>query len=66
VHGPYRHWVHEHLFEPACGGTICRDSVDYDVLGGTVVNSLFVRGDLLKIFSFRQQKLREMFRVSHE
>jgi ligand-binding SRPBCC domain-containing protein len=59
--GPYRRWRHEHAFEPAGEGTICRDVVDYDVFGGALVHSLFVRSNLLKIFAFRQVKLRELF-----
>jgi ligand-binding SRPBCC domain-containing protein len=59
--GPYRLWQHEHLFEAAEGGTLCHDIVDYDVYGGSLMNALFVRPDLFKIFAFRQSKLRELF-----
>jgi ligand-binding SRPBCC domain-containing protein len=59
--GPYRRWHHQHEFEPADGGTVCRDTVDYKVHGGSLINSLFVRPDLFKIFAFRQSKLRELF-----
>jgi len=40
---------------------MCHDIVDYEVYGGALINSLFVRPDLLKIFAFRQSKLRELF-----
>ena len=59
--GPYRRWHHEHIFEPVPGGTLCRDVVNYDVLGGRLVHSLFVRPDLFRIFTFRQEKLSELF-----
>lgn len=59
--GPYRRWHHEHLFEAAEGGTRCRDIVDYDVYGGSLINALFVRPDLFKIFAFRRSKLCELF-----
>ena len=59
--GPYRRWRHEHVFETADGGTMCRDAVDYVVYGGSLINTLFVRPDLFKIFAFRQDKLRELF-----
>lgn len=59
--GPYKRWHHEHLFEEADGGTMCRDMVNYEVYGGSLVNALVVRPDLLKIFTFRQSKLRELF-----
>src|SRR5262249_3770022 len=59
MRGPYRRWHHEHQFEEVPGGTLCRDVVDYDVLGGRLVHTLVVRRDLEKIFAFRHQKLRE-------
>ena len=59
--GPYRRWRHQHEFEPADDGTVCRDTVDYEVHGGSLINSLFVRPDLFKIFAFRQSRLRELF-----
>jgi ligand-binding SRPBCC domain-containing protein len=59
--GPYRRWHHEHQFEATDEGTLCRDIVDYEVYGGALINSLAVRHDLLKIFSFRQDKLRDFF-----
>jgi ligand-binding SRPBCC domain-containing protein len=61
IRGPYRHWKHQHIFEATNGGTRCRDIIDYEVYGGTIVHSLFVRRDLLAIFAFRHQALRELF-----
>lgn len=59
--GPYRRWQHQHVFEQTDGGTLCRDTVDYQVYGGVLINTLFVRPDLFKIFAFRQSRLRELF-----
>jgi ligand-binding SRPBCC domain-containing protein len=59
--GPYRAWIHEHLFEERNGGTLARDLVQYGVLGGWLVNRLFVRRDVERILRFRQTRLREMF-----
>jgi ligand-binding SRPBCC domain-containing protein len=59
--GPYRRWYHEHLFEPKDNGTLCLDRVDYAVFGGTLVDRLFVRPDLERIFEFRRKKLLELF-----
>ena len=59
LRGPYRLWRHEHTFEEEAGGTRVRDVVHYAVLGGAVVNALFVRPDLRKIFFYRQKKLAE-------
>jgi ligand-binding SRPBCC domain-containing protein len=62
--GPYRRWRHQHIFEVVDGGTLCRDIVDYAVPGGWLIDALVVRHDVLKIFSFRQTKLRELFPAS--
>ena len=61
MRGPYRFWHHEHRFEEQAGGTLCRDTVDYNVLGGRIVNRLFVAPDLRRIFAFRQARLNELF-----
>ena len=60
-HGLYRAWVHEHLFEERDGGTLVRDRVRYSVLGGGIVQRLFVGPNLRRIFDYRCKKLREMF-----
>jgi len=57
VRGPYRRWRHEHVFDIAENGTFCRDIVDYEVPGGALVDRLFVRPDLRRIFRFRQETL---------
>ena len=59
--GPYRAWIHQHTFEERDGGTLARDRVRYDVIGGRLVNRFFVRRDVEKIFGFRQEKLLEIF-----
>lgn len=59
--GPYRQWHHEHLFEEADDGTLCRDVVDYEVFGGRVIDALLVRRDLYTIFEYRQRKMIELF-----
>jgi len=57
VRGPYRFWIHEHLFEREAGGTIVRDRVRYGVPGGGLVDRLLVRPDLERIFDFRRDRL---------
>jgi ligand-binding SRPBCC domain-containing protein len=64
IRGPYRRWRHEHVFDEMPGGTICRDLVDYAAPGGWLIDRLFVRTDLAKIFLFRQHKLNELFSMS--
>jgi ligand-binding SRPBCC domain-containing protein len=59
--GPYRLWVHEHLFVPKNEGTLITDNVKYAVPGGPIVNKLFVAGDVAKIFEYRKRRLEEIF-----
>lgn len=61
IRGPYRRWVHEHLFEPRDGGTVARDEVRYVAPLDCIVHSLFVRRDIEQIFQFRAEVLRERF-----
>ena len=56
--GPYRLWVHHHTFTPLeDGGVHTTDEVTYAVPGGRLVNRLFVRPDLRRIFDYRQEQL---------
>ena len=59
--GPYRRWHHVHTFEARDGGTCVRDHVAYASVGGRLVNALFLRRDLREIFTYRQQRLTELF-----
>lgn len=59
--GPYRQWIHEHRFEEKDGGTNCVDHVRHGVLGGALVEKLFVRRDVKRIFDFHRLKLLALF-----
>lgn len=59
--GPYRRWIHEHLFVADGDDTVVRDRVDYDVYGGRIIERLLVRPDLRRIFGYRLQTLQTMF-----
>jgi len=61
LRGPYRQWIHEHTFEERDGGTLAKDRVRYAVPGGWLIEKLFVRRDIERIFAFRRQKLAEFF-----
>ena len=61
ISGPYRYWHHLHTFTPDRGGTQVRDVVEYSVLGGWLTDRLLVRRDLNRIFSYRQERLAEIF-----
>ena len=65
--GPYKLWHHTHTFEERNDLTLCRDDVRYWPRGGALIDWLFVRRDVERIFAFRQKKLRELFgTVPHE
>ena len=59
--GPYRLWVHEHTFESKDGGTMIRDHVRYAVPGGTLIQKFLVAPDLERVFSYRLERLREIW-----
>jgi ligand-binding SRPBCC domain-containing protein len=62
--GPYRLWVHEHLFEEQREGTLIRDRVRYAVPGGPLaplLHRLLVGPDVRKIFAHRRQVLTAIF-----
>lgn len=57
LRGPYSLWHHTHSFTAVDGGTLCSDRVRYRPKGGSIINKLFVRKDVAKIFDFRKQQL---------
>ena len=61
VRGPYRYWIHQHTFEPDGDGTIARDLVRYDHIGGRLVNRLMVGRDVETVFAYRRKVLEEVF-----
>jgi ligand-binding SRPBCC domain-containing protein len=61
LRGPYRSWRHDHYFSARGGGTLLEDHVEYSVLGGSVINTLLVEPDLLRVFEYRRRKMLEIF-----
>lgn len=59
--GPYRAWIHEHTFAECKDGCLVEDLVRYAIVGGRLVNYLFVRGDVRRIFEYRAQMLQKIF-----
>ncbi|MFI4859499.1 MAG: SRPBCC family protein [Phycisphaerales bacterium JB063] len=62
--GPYKRWHHTHTFEPKDGGTLCRDTVQYQPPGGPLaplINKLAVQRDVENIFRYRAQQLDKRF-----
>lgn len=58
--GPFRRWVHEHVFEESTAGTRAVDNVSYAVPGGRLVHGLFVAKDLRRLFTHRHARLRAL------
>lgn len=59
--GPYRLWHHRHSFETVDGGTSMVDTVHYMSPLHRLLDPLFIRRDVTKIFEHRTQKLDELF-----
>jgi ligand-binding SRPBCC domain-containing protein len=62
--GPYSMWHHEHWLREINGGVEIRDRVSYKIpygIIGKMMEKLFIRNQLKKIFEFRYQKLIELF-----
>ncbi len=65
--GPYRLWHHEHFFRELPGGEVeLRDLIHYmPPLGllGSIVNTLAIRPQLMRIFDFRAEVLERISRA---
>lgn len=62
--GPYSLWHHTHEFIKVPGGTLMRDKVQFRLpLGylGWIGGRAFVKSDVNKIFSYRREKIYELF-----
>ncbi|MCE7060409.1 SRPBCC family protein [Dyadobacter sp. CY343] len=62
--GPYAFWHHQHRFTETADGVLMEDILNYKVpLGfiGDIVNALFVRNEVRKIFTYRNRILTERF-----
>ena len=60
LRGPYTLWHHTHTFEERDAGTLCLDHVRYRPRGGALIDWLFVRRDVERIFQYRQQRMQEL------
>jgi len=64
IKGPYKVWIHEHIFEEREGKTYMKDIVHYLSPGWflePLINKLFVEKRVRAIFEYREQVLKEHF-----
>ena len=62
--GPYALWHHKHFFTEIDGGVLMEDIIDYKipyVWLGRLVQPILVQPQLQKIFTYREEKLKELF-----
>lgn len=62
--GPYSLWHHKHFIKTVKGGVEMEDIIDYKLpfgLLGQMAHPIVVKKQLQKIFSYREQKLIELF-----
>ena len=63
-YGPYSLWHHKHFIREIEGGVVMEDIVDYKLpLGilGHIAQGLFVRRQLMNIFKFREDALKDLY-----
>jgi ligand-binding SRPBCC domain-containing protein len=63
--GPYSMWHHQHHFKVVEGGVEMIDIIDYAIpMGvlGRLMNSILISSEIENIFSFREKKIKELFR----
>jgi uncharacterized protein (TIGR01777 family) len=57
--GPFREWRHRHIFEPAGGGCVMRDRIEYELPAmSAIVAGRKVADDLDRLFWYRHERLR--------
>jgi len=65
-YGPYEFWHHKHFLKPIDGGVEMKDVVDFKVpFGwfGKKLSHFFIERELQQIFTYRNNKLTELFGV---
>jgi ligand-binding SRPBCC domain-containing protein len=64
MRGPYRLWIHRHIFVPTEHGTVLFDEVRYALPFGAIgrlVHAMFVRRELQAIFAYRRAAIAQLF-----
>lgn len=64
IKGPYKFWHHEHHFNETPDGIKMNDILYYDLpfgYFGKLVHKFFIRKKVENIFTYREQKIKELF-----
>ena len=64
IKGPYKKWIHEHTFMEVEGGCLITDKVQYQLYAwilSPIIDRLFVRKEIKKIFNYRMDKIKALF-----
>jgi ligand-binding SRPBCC domain-containing protein len=64
--GPYQFWHHQHHFKEIEGGVEMNDILTYGMpvgIFGRAANGIFVANKLQEIFTFRKQKVEQLFGI---
>lgn len=67
LHGPYKLWHHQHLFEETDAGILMTDIVTYKLpfgMPGAWIAGKFVAKKVEEIFNYRQRVIEEVFNKS--
>ena len=62
--GPYKLWHHQHIFQECREGVIMKDIITYIPpygIIGNIVNYLFIKRKVKKIFNYREKVLEKIF-----
>lgn len=64
--GPYAFWHHQHHFEETYEGVLMKDILYYGLpfgFLGELMGKLFIHNKVENIFSFREKKLKDIFKI---
>ena len=64
LNGPYKLWKHQHIFKSLGEKTEMTDIVNYNPKGwpfNSILNTIFVRKEVEKIFSYREENISSIF-----
>jgi ligand-binding SRPBCC domain-containing protein len=65
--GPYKFWHHQHHFQETKDGVLMTDILHYALpfgFLGELMGNLFIHKKVMGIFTYREMKLKEIFRYS--